>query len=687
MSHIQRSTRKTPQLSAAQADASQTDAACPACGASPTGVEDSQFTPDVKDATSATLQANEEVKNTLDFDNISDFDDADKGFVAREEDLVIYNDKNEPVWDLTKYAFVSAKPGNECPDTVNPSLWRVAQLCMNYGLYKVCHRIYQIRGYDLSNITFVRGQSGWIVFDPLVSKETAKAAFKFLNDNYGGDPLPVSAVIYSHSHIDHFGGVRGIVSQEDVDNKTVRIYAPEGFTEEAVSENVIAGNAMGRRAIYMYGSILPRGATGSVCSGLGLTVSTGEATLIVPTDLVSETGKPYTIDGVNMEFQMTPGSEAPAEMNTWFNDWHVLWMAENTTCTMHNLLTLRGAQVRDALKWATYLTETINRYGDKAWVKFQAHHWPIWGNDKIMDYLKKQRDIYKYTHDQSVRLMNLGYLGKEISENIKLPASLEKNWSTRGYYGTLSHNSHAVYQRYMGWYSGNPSDLHKHPQEYAAKKYVQYMGTETDVVNRAKADFEAGDYRWVAEVLRHVVFANDKNLDAKYLLADAYEQLGYQAESGAWRSVYLQGAFELRQGVPSSGGTTTASTDIINNMTPEMLFDYFGVNLNADKAEGQSLTVNIHFKDLKPDEQADYTLTIENSVLNYTTKVSDSPDAYMGIPKATMTAVLLGNMNVDDALNDENTDISNDDKMVLKEFFSYVEPPKPSDFWFDIVTP
>lgn len=446
---------------------------------------------DAKPATESTIKANEAVKNQLPFNDKQDFSDAERGFIAKPETLTIKDDKGNVVWDLEQYkTYIGLDKA--APDTVNPSLWRNAQLTMQYGLFKVTDGIYQLRGFDLSNITFIKGDKGWIVFDPLISPDTAKAALAFINEKEG--KRPVVAVIYSHSHVDHYGGAVGLFSTPE-EREQAQIIAPEGFTEHAVSENVIAGNAMGRRAVYMYGALLPRNAQGGVNGGLGMTTSTGLPSLIVPTKLITKTGEALDIDGVKMVFQMTPGTEAPAEMNTWFPQHKALWMAENTTNTMHNILTLRGAQVRDALKWSTYLNETIETWGDQVEVKFQSHHWPRWDNANIVDYFKKQRDLYKYIHDQSVRLMNMGYTGEEISEQIKLPPELENFWPNRGYYGTLRHNSRAIYQRYMGWYSGNPSDLDNLPPEMVGPKYIEFMGGEAEVLKKAKASFDKGEYR------------------------------------------------------------------------------------------------------------------------------------------------------------------------------------------------
>ncbi|WP_418113237.1 alkyl sulfatase dimerization domain-containing protein [Vibrio scophthalmi] len=634
------------------------------------------FSTESKPATQATIETNQALYKSLPFDDTKDFERAQKGLIATQDVVTIKNEQGDVVWDLEEYKkFITLDA--KAPDSVNPSLWRNAQLNVINGLFKVTDGIYQVRGYDLSNITFVQGKTGWIVFDPLISQETAKTALAFINEQLG--ERPVTAVIYSHSHIDHFGGVRGIVDEADVEAGKVEIVASHGFTEHAVSENVIAGNAMGRRAIYMYGALLPRNEQGGVNGGLGQTTSTGLPTLIRPTLIIEKTGEEHIIDGVKMVFQYTPGTEAPTEINTWIPEKKALWMAENSTNTMHNILTLRGAQVRDALKWSSYLNETIEMWGNDVEVKFQSHHWPMWGQEEIVEYFKRQRDMYKYTHDQTVRLMNQGYIGSEISEMIQFPAEIEQNWSTRGYYGTLRHNSRAVYQRYMGWYSGNPSDLNNLPPTEAAIKYVLYMGGEEAVLEKAKQDFAKGEYRWVAEVMKHAVFANPNNEKAKALLADSYEQLGYQAESGPWRSVYLQGAYELRNGTPSAGGTNTASPDIIKNMPPEMLFDYLAVRLLPEKAAGKDYTINIDFSDL--DEQ--YTLYIENSVLNHTTKLSDDPDVTITLTKQALDNVQLGVITLEKAIADGQIQIKGD-KEVFQNFVGMLDT---FNFWFNIVTP
>ena len=627
-------------------------------------------------ATVATKAANKAVVEALPFGDRQDFEEAQRGLLRKPDTLVIKKPNGDVVWDLESYRkFIAID--RPAPDTVNPSLWRNAQLNVQYGLYEVTDGIYQVRGYDIANITFIRGDTGWIIFDVGSAAETAKAAYDLISEHFGR--RPVVGVMYSHSHVDHYSGVRGVVSEEDVKAGKVRIIAPEGFMEHAVSEGVTAGNAMSRRATYMYGVFLPRNAEGSVGAGLGLTNPLGTITLIAPTDTITKTGQTLTLDGIEMVFQMTPGTEAPAEMNIYLPKFKGMWMAENTTNTMHNILTLRGAQVRDSHNWAKYINETIELYGDKIDVKFQSHHWPKWGQANIVDYMKKQRDLYKFIHDRSVNLLNKGYTGEEISEMIRLPASLETLWSGRGYYGSLRHNTRAVYQRYMGWYDGNPSNLNNLPPVEAAKKYVEYMGGERAILAKAKNDFAKGEYRWIATALRHVVFANPKSVAGKALLAKAYEQLGYQAESGPWRSVYLQGAFELRNGVPKIAAPSSASADTIRAMSPEMLFDFLGVRLNTDKAEGRKITLNIKFTDIGKN----YTVTVDNSVLNYTEKQTGQPDATATLTKASLDDIQLGTSTIEQKVQSGDIRIEGN-RDAFPEFLKLFDT---FDYWFNIVTP
>lgn len=531
-----------------------------------------------KPASVATTAANAEVGQQLPFEDRTDFELARRGRLATTSRRQITSAGGGVTWDLDSWEFLNG----DAPDSVNPSLWRQSQLCAIDGLFEVVDGIYQVRGFDLSNITFVRGRSGWIVVDPLTSAETARAAFDLVTDELG--ERPVVAVIYTHSHVDHFAGVRGIVSDDDVASGRVRVIAPAGFLEAAISENVIAGNVMTRRASYMYGVLLARGPHGLVGSGLGQTTPLGTFGLIAPTELVAETGTELVVDGVRIEFQITPGTEAPAEMNFLFPDHRALCMAENCTAVFHNVYTPRGAQIRDALAWSTYLNESLEHYAGRADVSFASHHWPRWGSDAMCAHLSSQRDLYRYLHDQTMRLANHGLTSLEIAEELTLPASLGDEFFNRDYYGTLSHNVKAVYQRYLGFFDGNPANLHPLPPAAAGAKYVEFMGGANELLARARASFDAGEYRWVAQVVNHLVFAEPDNMAARALQADALEQLGYQSESGPWRSFYLTGAQELRNGPPPIVIKSAEKPDVMAAMTVEMLLQFLGVHVNGPAA-------------------------------------------------------------------------------------------------------
>jgi len=632
--------------------------------------------PPGKPATEATKRANAAMAKQLDFNDKQDFEDAKHGLIARPDTLTIKDANGRVVWDMEAFkTFIGDdKPA---PDTVNPSLWRNAQLNMNYGLFKVTDRIYQVRGFDLSNITFIQGDTGWIVGDPLSTTETAKAAYDLVTEKLG--KRPIVAIIYSHSHGDHYGGARGIVDEADVKAGKVKILAPEHFAEEAISENVLAGNAMGRRGIYMYGPMLPRNPTGGVNGGLGQTIPNGTVGLMLPTDTIKATGETRTIDGVQLVFQATPGTEAPAEMNTWLPQFKTMWMAENATHTLHNLLTLRGAQVRNGLVWSKYLDQTINTYGPQIETEFASHHWPMWGNQRIMTFLADQRDLYKYVHDQSVRLMNEGYTGTEIADAIQLPPSLANHWYNRGYYGTVRHNSRAVYQRYMGFFDGNPTTLNQLPPEDAAKKYVEYMGGASAILTKARADFDKGEYRWVAEAVKQVVFADPSNTDAKNLLADTYEQLGYQSEAGPWRAIYLTGAEELRVGTPKMPGLNLTGPDTVRAMPVDELFDYWGVRLNGPKAAGKDMRLGFNVTDTGKK----YTLTVRNGALTDYERPAVNPDASLTMNKSVLDDIQLGTTTLDAAIAKGDIKVEGD-KGKVKEFFSLLDV---YPFWFNIVTP
>ncbi|MCF6390330.1 MBL fold metallo-hydrolase [Mycobacterium sp. MBM] len=550
----------------------------------------------------------------LPFTDTQDFEDADRGFLGALQPCVVTAADGRVVWDNDSYGFLAG----EAPDSVHPSLWRQSQLCAKQGLYEVTTAsgatgsdapgIYQVRGLDLSNISFIEGDTGIIVIDPLVSTETAAAALALYRAHRGN--RAVTAVIYTHSHVDHFGGVLGVTSQADVDAGKVEVIAPEGFTEHAVQENVYAGTAMARRASYMYGAVLARGPQGQVGCGLGQTPSLGEVALIVPTVDIKQTGQTYSVDGVEIEFQMAPGTEAPAEMHFYFPKFRALCMAENATHNLHNLLTLRGALVRDPHGWAGYLTEAIDTFADRTDVVFASHHWPTWGRDNIVEYLSVQRDLYAYLHDQTLRQLNQGFTGIEIAETFQMPPALEKAWHTHGYYGSVSHNVKAVYQRYMGWFDGNPGRLWQHPPQALGPRYVEAIGGIDRVVELAAVAFDDGDYRWAATLLDHAIFTDENHQRARELYADTLEQLAYGAENAVWRNFFLSGATELRDGKFGTP-TQTASPSLMSQLSPEQIFDTLAININGPRAWDLDLTIDVRFVDTA----TDYRLTLRNGVL------------------------------------------------------------------------
>ena len=547
---------------------------------------------------------NEQVTDSLPFGDTTDFDDADRGFLGALEPCVIKTADGRVVWDNDSYGFLR----DDAPPSVHPSLWRQSQLAAKQGLYEVVEGIYQVRGLDLSNISFIEGDTGVIVIDPLISTETAAAALALYRQHRGD--RPVVAVIYTHSHVDHFGGVLGVTNQADVDAGQVAVLAPEGFIGHAVQENIYAGTAMTRRASYMYGVLLDRGPRGQVGCGLGQNTSTGEIAVIVPTLDISTTGEVHTIDGVEIEFQMAPGTEAPAEMHFYFPRFRALCMAENATHNLHNLLTLRGALVRDPRAWSGYLTEAIDSFADRADVAFASHHWPTWGRDRIVEFLGLQRDLYAYLHDQTLRQLNQGYTGIEIAENFAMPPALEQAWHTHGYYGSVSHNVKAVYQRYMGWFDGNPGRLWQHPPEALAPRYVAAIGGIDRVVEVAQEAFDAGDFRWAATLLDHAVFTDDSNVAARDLYADTLEQMGYGAECATWRNFFLSGATELRDGNFGTPVSTTSLT-MLSQLTPEQMFDILAISVNGPSAWELDLALDVTFTDLA----ANYRITLRNGVL------------------------------------------------------------------------
>ena len=583
------------------------------CGESGT---DEPLTPEQKEATQITKENNEAVYTALDFGDKDEFACAQKGLIAAPEALELKDENGKVIWSQKAYSFVENNA--QAPATVNPSLWRDTQLNHIYGLFEVSDGIYQVRGYDMSNMTLVEGKTGWIVFDPLMSMECSKAAMQLVEEHLG--KRPVTGIVISHPHVDHYGGIKGIVSEEEVTDRKIPIIVPEGFEEHAISENVYAGNAMGRRANYQYGTLLQSSPQGTLAMGIGMGQSKGTITYITPNDIIKETGEKRTVDGVAMEFQMTPGTEAPAEMNTWFPQKNALWLAENCTGTLHNLYTLRGAQVRDGNAWAEYIMEAVSRYGTKVETVFQSHNWPHWENAKIRKYMVDTAAVYKFINDQTLMYLNQGLTENEIANKIKLPAELEKNWYTRQYYGTVAHNAKAVYQRFMGWYDANPVHLGALDPSESAKKYVEYLGDTGAVLKKAKEDFDKGEYQWVAEITNVLVYADPENKEARYLCADALEQLGYQAESGPWRNAYLSGAKELREGTVSDDKyRANGSADTQRSMTPEMMLDYLGIRTDSNAAQDLNLKINLKITDTGEN----YLLTVHSGVLLYQAGVQE----------------------------------------------------------------
>ena len=616
--------------------------------------------------------ANEALRLKLPFADTADFENAKRGFVAALSDPVIRATDGRVVWDADAYDFLDA----ECPETVNPSLWRQGQLVRMHGLFEVTDGIYQVRGVDLSNMTIVEGDEGVLVIDPLISTECAAAALALYREHRGD--RTVTGVLYTHSHVDHFGGVRGVVSEEEVLSGQVPVLAPEGFLEHAVSENVYAGIAMARRATYMYGALLPKGPAGQVGTGLGQTTSTGTITLIAPTVTIEETGQEETVDGIRMVFQMTPGTEAPAEMNFLLPDRRALCMAENATHNLHNVLTLRGAQIRDARLWSAYLDEAIDLFAAEADVAFAQHHWPTWGGEEIAAFLATQRDLYGFIHDQTLRMLNKGLVASEIAEELELPPGLERAWHCHGYYGSLNHNVKAVYQRYLGWFDGNPAHLWPHPPEPAGRRYVELAGGPDALLANARAAFGEGDFRWVVEVVAHLVFADPENREARELLARAFEQMAYGAENGTWRNFFLMGALELRKG--PSGTATTIPPDLLAGLSNDQLFDALAIRLDGPRAAELAFSLEWEFTDSGEIHET----TLSNGVLSHrAAPARGEAAATVVVERAALDEVLIGATSIEDVFASGRMRLDGD-AAKLGELLALLETPDPA---FPIVTP
>lgn len=629
-----------------------------------------KFNKDIKGPTEITKNFNENLRKSLPFDNNIDFKEVEKGLIDTTEDLIIKGKLLDEIWNLKDYNFLK----DDWKSTVNPSLWRQAQLNLCNGLFEVCESVFQVRGYDISNITIIERETGIIIIDPLVSEESAKSAMELYYKNRG--EKTVKAVIYTHSHIDHYGGVKGVVNQEEVDSGKVEIIAPEGFMEEAVSENIFAGNAMFRRANYMYGNTLSPSPQGHVDVGLGKQASKGISSLIKPTKFIKETGEKLNIDGVDIEFIMANGTEAPSEFMMYYPQFKIFNASEVISHHIHNLYTLRGAKVRDARKWWKAIDSIISIYGDSIEILIAQHHWPKWGNKKIIELLEKERDAYKFLHDQSLRLANQGYNPVEISEEVKLPKSLEKEWYLRDYYGSFNHNSKAIYQFYIGWYDGNPANLYPLPPEEVGKKYVEFMGGADNVLKKAKESFDKGEYRWVAEVCKHIVFADPNNEQARYLEADALEQLAYQTETATWRNNFLLGAFELRNGVKA---LSIERSDSFLSMPTELIMDYIGLLVKKENAENINIKTNLKLTD----RDEIWFMSLENSTFIYRENYIDKNINFeLNITISELLELFLDKLDFNEILEDKTKFKGDED--LLKQFIDVFVPFENN---FNIVTP
>ncbi|MBC8242428.1 MAG: MBL fold metallo-hydrolase [Alphaproteobacteria bacterium] len=628
-----------------------------------------------KPASAATQAAQKLVLEELPFSDQGDFEQARRGFIAPVPDGLVKNERGAAMWDLQAYEFLGPAAA---PDRVNPSLWRMARLNMNNGLFKVCHRVYQLRGLDLANMTIIEGDSGLIVIDPMTTAEVARAGLELY---YAHRPKkPVVCVIYSHSHVDHYGGVMGVTSTDAVAQGKVAVIAPDQFMEELSGENVLAGNAMMRRAQFQFGGLLAKGPRGQVDAGLGKVTARGRVTLIAPTQVIIAATESHNIDGVEMVFQLAPDSEAPAEMHMFLPQFGVLNMAENTTRHLHNFIPLRGAVVRDPRIWSRHISDAMALFGGQTEILIGQHHWPTWGQGEVRAFLEKQRDLYKYLHDQTVRLINHGLTAAEIAETLELPPGLDREWTVRGYYGSVSHNAKAVYQRYLSWYDANPASLNPLPRREAGRKTVEYMGGAEALLRRARADFAAGEYRWVAQVLSHLVFAEPENLAGRALLADAFEQLGYQAESATWRNAYLYGAQELRHGLARLPARHMLSPDMLAALTSEALFDFMAVRLNGAKAAGLHWKINWHLTD----RDENLVMNLQNCTLTHVVgQAADDAVASVRANWDLLVALNVRRTSVAEAVAAGDLEIDGD-IAVVERLFTMLDD---FEMMFDVVAP
>ena len=624
-------------------------------------------------ATEATAEANHRAARSLALEDGGDLEAAERGFIARDEDLVIRGDDGRVIWSPPAYDFVEGGS----PDSVHPGLWRQAKLNKRHGLYRVADRVYQVRGYDLSNMAVIEGDRGYIVVDPLTAEETARAAMALVVRELGD--RPITAIIFTHSHADHFGGVGGVVSSQEIEARGIRVLAPARFIVEATSENVLGGMVMGRRAEYMFGRPLARSPRGHVDSGLGKEPALGRIGIAAPTESIDATPTELEIDGVRFVFQHVPESEAPAEMTFFLPRQRAFCGAEIVSHTLHNLYTLRGAKVRDALAWSGYIDQAIELFGPDIEVLFGSHHWPTWGNRAAVEALERQRDLYKYLHDQTIRLANRGLTPREIAEEIELPASLREH-AERGYYGTVRHNAKAVYQRYFGWYDGNPARLDPLPPVEEAKRYVESMGGAEAVLAKAERSFAEGDYRWTATVLDHLVFAEPGNVEARALLARTYDQLGYRAESGPWRDEYLTAAYELRHGRPEMKPVMAGAAGLLARTPTARFLEALATRVDGPAAEGREFVLNLVLTDVGET----WVLELGNSVLHHRRRPADpEADATLEITRSLWLAIMTGRAGLRDVLFGDEVAVRGS-RLELLRFFTLLERPDPG---FAIVTP
>jgi alkyl sulfatase BDS1-like metallo-beta-lactamase superfamily hydrolase len=613
------------------------------------------------EASAATIATNQQFAKDLPLDDPKDFEDAKRGFIAAPTGQIKAAD-GTVLADFDAFKFVQGP----APATVNPSLWRHARLNAQAGLFKVTDGIYQLRGFDVANITLVEGKTGWIVIDALTAKESATAAMAFARQHLGDKP--VTALIFTHSHADHFGGALGIVTPAEIASRHIPVIASEGFMEEATSENVMVGTAMARRSMYQFGKNLERSATGMVDTGLGKGVVYGAVGILPPTQLITKPTEEHVIDGVRFVFHNVPGAEAPAEMTFSIPERKAYGGAENLAQTMHNLLPVRGAKVRDALRWAEYMQQALDQAGDSE-VYFGQHNWPIWGKDRVTDFITKHRDVYKYTHDQTVRLINAGHTPREIADMVKLPKSLQDHFGARGYYGDLRHNVKAVYQFYLGAYDGNPANLNPLPPAETAKRYVELAGGASKTQDAARAAADKGDYRWAAELLNNVVLADAGNKAAREQLARVYEQMGFSAEAATWRNSYLTAAAELRDGAPKKGIDRSYFIDALSQTPVERFLEAMAAGLNGPGAEGLDLKVNLVLTDTKES----FVLWIENSVLHYRKAEPDaSANSTLRLTKPIFIKMMAGTAGVKDTLLSDDLKVSGS-KIDLVRFFRLID--------------